>query len=382
MTRCLQLDIEAERTHFLHEHVEAFRNAGFEGVVTTDDSFVDLGASSNVVRLHRQHFLQCVGGAVSFQGPDFHFAETLTAELRLATQRLLGNERVWTNRTCMDLVVDQVVQLQHVNVADGDRAVELFARLAIVQLDLAGRCEASISQHLGDVFFARTVKHRCRNRNALAQMLCIFHHLVVRKASISLLLPINSDHAVTQWLDLLTVAVSFQHLADFLAHACAGPAKMGFQNLPNVHARRHTKRVQHDIYRLAILQIWHVFLRNNTRDDTLVAVTAGHLVARLNLALHSDKDLDHFHDAWRQFITTLKLFDLVHEAGFEALLGVVILHLHGFEFGHGLFVCQGNVPPLRTRHVIKLFRLDLAFHLVALRTCCATLPDRKSLRRP
>ena len=40
----LQFDIEAEAAHFLHEHVEALRNAGLEGVVALDDRFVDLGA--------------------------------------------------------------------------------------------------------------------------------------------------------------------------------------------------------------------------------------------------------------------------------------------------------------------------------------------------
>ena len=56
------------------------------------------------------------------------------------------------------------------------------------------------------------------------------------------------------------------------------------------------------------------------RDDALVAVTAGHLVARLDLALHGDEDLDHLHHAGRQFVAALQLLDLVEEALFEALL--------------------------------------------------------------
>jgi hypothetical protein len=117
-SRCLfssawnsQLDVEAQRAHFLDENVEALRNTGFERVVAAHDRLVDLGTAGDVVRLHRQHFLQRVGRAVSFERPDFHFAEALTAELRLAAQRLLGNERVRTDRTGVDLVVDQVVSL-------------------------------------------------------------------------------------------------------------------------------------------------------------------------------------------------------------------------------------------------------------------------------
>ena len=59
--------------------------------------------------------------------PHFHFAEALASELRLAAEWLLGDQRVRANRTGVDLVVHQVVQLQHVDVANRDLAVERFA---------------------------------------------------------------------------------------------------------------------------------------------------------------------------------------------------------------------------------------------------------------
>src|SRR5947209_165374 len=90
----VQLDVEAEAAHFLDEHVEALRNAGLERVVALDDRLVHLGPADDVVRLHRQHFLKGVGSAVSLQCPHLHFAEALTAELRLTAQRLLGDEAV------------------------------------------------------------------------------------------------------------------------------------------------------------------------------------------------------------------------------------------------------------------------------------------------
>ena len=66
--------------------------------------------------------------AVGLERPHFHFAEPLAAELRLAAERLLGDERVRSDRPRVDLVVDQVRQLQHVDVADGDVLLELVAR--------------------------------------------------------------------------------------------------------------------------------------------------------------------------------------------------------------------------------------------------------------
>src|ERR1019366_495931 len=49
------------------------------------------------------------------QCPHFHFSETLASELRLATQRLLRDQRVRPDGTRMNLVVHQVRQLQHVD---------------------------------------------------------------------------------------------------------------------------------------------------------------------------------------------------------------------------------------------------------------------------
>ena len=93
----------------------------------------------HVVGLDRQHFLQGVRRAVGFERPDFHLAEALAAELRLAAQRLLGDERVRTGRTRVHLVVDQVVELEHVHVADRDLAIERLAGAAVVQHGLAAQ---------------------------------------------------------------------------------------------------------------------------------------------------------------------------------------------------------------------------------------------------
>jgi hypothetical protein len=92
----------------------------------------------------------------------------------------------------------------------------------------------------------------------------------------------------------------------------------------------------------AVLEERHVLDRNDLRHHALVAVTARHLVAGLDLALHRDEDLDHLHHAGRQFVATLQLLDLVEEALFKALLRFVVLLPHRLDFGHQLVVGRAN----------------------------------------
>src|SRR5690606_550169 len=87
-------------------------------------------------------------GAVCLERPHFHLTEALTAELRLARQRLLGDQRVRTDRASVDLVVDQVAQLQHVDRADGDVALELGTAATVAQARLAGGSESRATQQL------------------------------------------------------------------------------------------------------------------------------------------------------------------------------------------------------------------------------------------
>ena len=60
-------------------------------------------------------------------------------------------------------------------------------------------------------------------------------------------------------------------------------------------------------------EVRHVLLRQDAGDDALVAVTAGHLVADLKLALDGDVDLHHLDDARRQLVALGEPIDLVAE---------------------------------------------------------------------
>ena len=106
-----------------------------------------------------------------------------------------------------------------------------------------------------------------------------------------------------------------QHLVDLQPEAMRRPAEVRFKNLPHIHAAWHTKRVEHDVNRRTVLQIGHILDRIDFGNDALVTVSARHLVTRLQLALNRNKDLDHLHDARRQLVTALQLFNFAIEAG-------------------------------------------------------------------
>src|SRR4030095_3248485 len=96
-----------------------------------------------------------------------------------------------------------------------------------------------------------------------------------------------------------------------MAETARRPAKMRFQNLADVHARRNTEGVQYDIDGRAVLEIRHVLFRQDAGDNSLVTVAAGHFVADLKLALDRDKDFHHLDHARRKLIPALELFNLV-----------------------------------------------------------------------
>ena len=159
-------------------------------MLALDDVLVHLGPAVDVVRLDGEHLLQRVRRAVGLERPHFHLAEALAAELRLAAQRLLRDEAVRAGRARVHLVVDEVVQLQHVHVADGDRAVERLAGAAVVQRDLAGTRQPRELEHALDLLLGRAVEHRRRERHAAAQVVGEAQELVVVEPARSSGLPV------------------------------------------------------------------------------------------------------------------------------------------------------------------------------------------------
>ena len=94
---------------------------------------------------------------------------------------------------------------------------------------------------------------------------------------------------------------------DAAAEFLGSPAEVRLENLTDVHTRGNAERIEHDLHRSAVGQIGHVFFGHDSRDDALVAVAAGHLVADGELALHGDIDFDQLDDAGRKLVALLEL---------------------------------------------------------------------------
>ncbi len=75
--------------------------------------------------------------AVALQRPDLHLPEALAAELGLAAQRLLGDERIGANGAHVDLVLYQVIQLHDVGHADRRAIPEFFAGQPVMEFDFS-----------------------------------------------------------------------------------------------------------------------------------------------------------------------------------------------------------------------------------------------------
>ncbi len=145
----------------------------------------------------------------------------------------------------MDLVVDKVMQLEHVDDADRDLAVELVAGAAIEQVALTRRMQPRQFQHGRHVRFARTVEHRRRHRHAAFQMLGQIDDLFGRPRFDlgGILRAIGGQQPILDGVGHLArrrvgigLAPFFQRMLELLAKAAGSPAQMRFENLPDIHA--------------------------------------------------------------------------------------------------------------------------------------------------
>ena len=143
------------------------------------------------------------------------------------------------------------------------------------------------------------------------------------------------------------LAPVFQPLRDLLTQAARGPAQMRLEDLADVHPARHAERVEHQVDRRPVGEERHVLRRQDAADDALVAMAAGHLVARLQLALHRHEHLDHLEHAGRQLVAPLQLLAPIDELVLDQLGGIVILLLHRFQVRLHRVVGDRELPPFR-----------------------------------
>src|SRR3990167_7947641 len=102
-----------------------------------DDGIKRRRPSHDVVGFNREHLTKRIRRAVPEKRPHFHFSEPLSADLRLAAERLLGDERVRTDRAHVDFIFHHVVELYDVHVADGEFLLKGLAGATISEQELA-----------------------------------------------------------------------------------------------------------------------------------------------------------------------------------------------------------------------------------------------------
>ena len=142
-------------------------------------------------------------------------------------------------------------------------------------------------------------------------------------------------------LDLLLRGAVEDGAREVQAQDLGRPAQVRLQDLAHVHARGHAQRVQHDLHRRAVREVRHVLLGQDARDDALVAVAAGHLVAHGELALHGHEDLDQLDDAGGQLVAALQPALLLREQRLQHLdLALGLVHDLGELALHVLVVAR------------------------------------------
>jgi len=202
------------------------------------------------------------------------------------------------------LVINQVVELQHVHVTHGYRAFEWIAGASIDQFGLTTLGHVCQFKQLFDLFFCRTVKNRCRHWNTRFKVTGHGQNFFIGELGhVDPTCTITVVDFAEKIANLLDGRLAFHHLADTQAQTLRGPAKMRFQHLPDIHTGGYAQWIQNDIYRCTIFRIGHVFHRNDHGNYTLVTVTACHLVTRLDTTLDGHVNLDHLEHAGRQVIS-------------------------------------------------------------------------------
>src|SRR6266545_6624988 len=275
-----QLDVQAQALQITDEHVERLGQTGVEHGVALHDGLVDLGPTVHVVGLGGEELLQDVGRPVRLEGPDLHLPEPLAPELGLAPQGLLGDERVWPDGPRVDLVVHQVGELQHVDVAHADLLLEGLSRHAVDEGHLA-----------------------------VLEL--------VRPQGIALGLPLVG--LLQETLDLLLCGPVEDGGGEVQAQGLRRPTEVGLQDLSHVHARGDAERVQDDLHRAPVREVGHVLVGQDAGDHALVAVAPRHLVAHGELALHGHEDLDQLDDPGGQLVAPLEAALLLREQRLQHL---------------------------------------------------------------
>ena len=299
-------DIQCQSLKLLNKHLKGLGHTGRGNVLTLDNSLVSLAAAGDIVRLDRKDLLQGISGTVSLQCPHLHLTEALATELGLTAQGLLGDKRVRTVGTSVDLIVHEVMQLEVVHDTHGNGVIKGLAGAAVVQdgltvkeaerigktqgLDIGGvglllggeEAEVGVALSVGD-HFVKVLPFRV--------LTCVERTVVA---------------CHTEALGDVALICAVEHGGhDLPAQTLGGNTKVHLQHLTDVHTGRHAQGVEHDIQRRTVGQEGHILGGQDAGYDTLITMAACHLITHGDLTLLSDVDLDHAVHAGGQIIAGL-----------------------------------------------------------------------------
>src|SRR3989344_3739848 len=255
---------ETEGIQFLDQDLEGLRNSAFGNGQTLDNGFESFRTTNDVVRLDGKHFLQSVGGFVGFEGPDFHFSESLTSHLGFAAERLLGDETVWSGGTGVGLVLDHVDKFQDVGNTDGGFLSKGFAGTTVVKLNLGGTGVAGLLEKIADAILVNLFK--------------------------------DGD-------------------GNFETKTFGGESELGFEKLAEVHTSKNRKRRNHDIDGAAVGGVRHIRLGNDLGNYTFVSMTTGEFVTDGDTTKLGNFDTDLTDDASVEIVAALAIKNLNGDDG-------------------------------------------------------------------
>ena len=274
----------------------------------------------------------------------------------------------------MNLLVHQVMELEHIHDADGHRCIERLPGPSVEEKHLSGGTFAGELQHLLHLRLARSVEHVGVHRNASAELSDQLLEILLRQF-LERLIDLGRAVDFLEVLDeLLLGEVLLNQLVDPFPQATRRPTEVGLQNLSHVHARRNAQRIEHEIDRTTVHHIRKVLLRQNPGDDSLVPVAAGHLVADGEFALDRDIDLDDLDHPRRKLVPLGQAAELliVHHADHVLLLFDALEEIRQFRLQ--LFApfidadlgppLEGNLGERRLRDLLPLLEEDLLVVLV------------------
>ena len=134
---------------------------------------------------------------------------------------------------------------------------------------------------------------------------------------------------------------------------------MGFKYLTHVHARWHTQRIQNDIHWLTLLVIRHVFFWHNNGNNTLVTVTASHLVTRLDGTFDCQIHFHNLKHARRQIVALSQLSLLVFKPLIQINAALGQLGFGALELLIHGFVRHAQFEPVLARKIFQIVVSDL-----------------------